>query len=344
MKTQRWYHLGVSVASVTLGCQSPTTQSTDPLATPNGVQQTHPGGVVTATAALGGQPYGLAISAAGDLLVAQVFGDSVTRFALPGTSPVSASYFGQPGAVTDSGTAFTLAGTVHVALNPAGTTAYVVEQFGNAVGVLDLTSNTITTSIPLTNSGFNIIVAPDGQRAYASTADGRIYVIATSTNTIVDSMVVGPAANGFAISPDGSVLYASSRDFGTVTAFRTADDARLSTIIVGGRPQRLAVSPDGVRLYAANEDSGLTVVNLEEGRVLPSVNPLGSGYGLGLTPDGAQLYLTDPLSGRLAILDRSSLGTLGILRLGGEPRNVAFGLEGTIGVVTDGNGRVIFIR
>jgi DNA-binding beta-propeller fold protein YncE len=342
MTIRKLRHLGIAISIAALACHAPTDPTSNQ--TRQGGDLTHPTGTVVATTALGGQPYGLAINSSGDLLVAQVFADSVTRFSLPGTSPIGATFFGLQGPVTDSGTSFIGTGTVHLALNPAGTRAYVIEQFGNAVRVFDLASNSITASIPLTNSGYNIIVAPDGQRVYASTEDGRLYVIATLTNMIVDSMAVGPAANGFAFSPDGNILYTSSRDAGTVTAFSTSDDALLTTYHVGGRPQRLAVAPDGQQLYAANEDAGLSVVNLSNGSVLPSVNPMGSGYGLGLTPDGAQLYLTDPSTGRLAIIDRASLGTVNILTLGGVPRNVAFSADGSTGVVTDGDGRVIFIQ
>jgi YVTN family beta-propeller protein len=328
-----------------IACSSPTDTSTSNrnAAHDPEPQATHPAGVVVATTPLGGQPYGLAINGHGDLLVAQVFADSVTRFTLPGTMPVGATFFGIS-TVTDSGAFFTGTGTVHLAINPAGTTAYVIEQFGNAVRVLDLASNHITASIPLSNSGYNITVSRDGNRVYASTEDGRLYVIAAQTASIVDSMAIGPAANGFAFSPDGSVLYASSRDAGTITAFRTSDDALLATFAVGGRPQRLAIALDGSRLYAANEDSGLSVVDLATGTVLPSFNPMGSGYGLGLTPDGVQLYLTEPSSGRVAIIDRASLGTVSILSVGGVPRNVAFSADGATGVITDGDGRVIFVQ
>ena len=321
--------------AVLASCSSPTGEpgsSYGLLASQSGTKPTHPAGTVSAIAPLGGEPYGLAIDPAGDLLVAQVLADSVTRFALPGTTPVAAIFTGSS------------TGPVHVAINPASTTAYVVEQFANAVAVIDLATNAISTTIPLTNSGFNVAVAPNGQRVYASTANGQLFVIDATSNSVVDTLTVGSAANGFAFSPDGSVLYASSRDAGTVTAFRTSDDARLATYTVGGRPQRLAVAPGGARLYAANEDSGLSVVNIKKGTVLPSVNPIGSGYGLGITPDGAQLYLTDPLSGRLAIIDQKSLATVQILTLGGQPRNVAFDASGATGVVTDGFGRVILIH
>ena len=333
----------VAAGLFALACSSPTDARQQSQTTTLGKQATHPAGTVVATTPLGGQPYGLAINGAGDLLVAQVFADSVTRFALPGTTPVGATFFGHL-ATTDSGTSVIETGTVHLALNPAGTTAYVIEQFGNTVRVLDLATNTITGAIPLTNSGYNIIVSKDGERVYASTEDGRLYVIATQTKSIVDSMAIGPAANGFAFNPDGSVLYASSRDAGTITAFRTSDDGVVAKFAVGGRPQRLATSLDGARLYAANEDSGLTVVDLATSTVLPSVNPIGSGYGLGITPDGEQLYLTDPLSGRLVIIDRASLATVNVLTVGGVPRNVGFSADGTVGVVTDGDGRVIFIQ
>ena len=343
MRTQLCCRVAVVAGCITLACNSPTGTTNSSRPTSLNRDATHPAGAVVATTPLGGQPYGLAISAAGDLLVAQVFADSVTRFVLPGTTPVGATFFGEPQA-SDSGEYFTGTGTVHLAIDPAGTTAYVIEQFGNTVRVLDLASNAITATIPLTNSGYNIIVAQDGHRVYASTEDGRLYVIAVATKRIVDSMAIGSAANGFAFNPDGSVLYASSRDAGTITAFRTSDDDMLATYTVGGRPQRLATALDGSRLYAANEDSGLSVVDLATGAVLPSVNPMGSGYGLGLTPDGAQLYLTEPSSGRLAIIDRASLQTVSIVIVGGAPRNVAFSADGTTGVVTDGDGRVLFIQ
>ena len=345
MTCQSSSRLALALAIVALGCSSATDPSTNARSATHDPdpQATHPAGSVVATTPLGGQPYGLAINGAGDLLVAQVFADSVTRFSLPGTSPVGAAFFGIREA-TDSGAYFEGTGTVHLAINPAGTTAFVIEQFGNSVRVFDLATNTITGTIPLTNSGYNIIVSRDGSRVYASTEDGRLYVIAVASKSVIDSMAIGSAANGFAFNADGSVLYASSRDAGTITAFRTSDDGTIATFVVGGRPQRLATALDGSRLYAANEDSGLSVVDLATGSVLPSVNPMGSGYGLGLTPDGAQLYLTEPLSGRVAIIDRASLGTVSILSVGGAPRNVAFSADGTTGVVTDGDGRVLFIQ
>jgi YVTN family beta-propeller protein len=285
---------------------------------------------VFATPALGGQPYGVAISPRGAVLVAQVSGGLVTRFDLPDTVPDASVTSGlQP---------------VHVAVNPGGTRAFVINQAGQAVRVIDLGTSTTVDSVRLTNDGFNLAVAPNGQRVYVTTGDGRVYVISTASNSIVDSMRVGTAANGLAFSPGGDRLYVSSRDAGTVTVFNTQTNAPLDTIRTSGMPQRLAISTDGARLFVANELVGVNVVNLPAGTLGPNIPLDGSAYGLRLSPDGTQLYATNPRSGKIFIVDAATNHLLSTLIVGGVPRNVAFDVEGTTAVVTDGAGRVIFIH
>src|SRR6266545_8110209 len=104
MKAHGLRNSGIAISIAALACHAPTDPASNQ--TTQGGDLTHPAGTVVATTALGGQPYGLAINSSGDLLVAQVFADSVTRFSLPGTSPISATFFGLQGPVTDSGTSF----------------------------------------------------------------------------------------------------------------------------------------------------------------------------------------------------------------------------------------------
>jgi DNA-binding beta-propeller fold protein YncE len=92
-------------------------------------------------------------------------------------------------------------------------------------------------------------------------------------------------------------------------------------------PQRLAVAPDGSELYVANEVSGLDVVNVSSGAVT-SISFGTPGYGLGLTPDGTQLYVLLPEAGEVRVLDRVSRGQVKTLFTGGVPRNVAFASDG----------------
>jgi len=211
--------------------------------------------------------------------------------------------------------------------------------------VIDAVKESVTANITLGDAGFNVAVAPNGQRVYATTAGGKVVVISTATNSVVDSMQVGTASNGLAFSPDGTTLFVSSRDAGTVTAFNTASDAQTAVYTVGGRPQRLAVAPNGKTLFAANEDSGLSVVALPAGTV-SAVHLVPSGYGLGQSPDGTQLWVTDPSNSTVYFVDEHTLSTATPFFLGysAVPRNVAFTSDGTGAVVSDGNGSVYFFQ
>jgi DNA-binding beta-propeller fold protein YncE len=67
------------------------------------------------------------------------------------------------------------------------------------------------------------------------------------------------------------------------------------------------------------------------------------GYGIGITPDGTQLYLALPLTGEVRILDRGSRALVRTLAIGGTPRNVAFDRRGEVALVTNEQA-VVFIR
>ena len=109
------------------------------------------------------------------------------------------------------------------------------------------------------NDAFNLIVSADGNRLYATTSVGTVYIINTTSLAKLDSFAAGPVANGLAFRPDGQRLYVSSRDAGKVTVFNTATGLVIDSLVMGGMPQRLAVSSDGKELYVANEVLGLDI-------------------------------------------------------------------------------------
>ena len=282
---------------------------------------------IMAIAPLTGSPYGVAVSAAGVIYAAQIGSSTLARGNLS----------------TRSFTSTVIVGSTppHVIFNPAGTTAYATLQTGQGLAVVDVATNTLSTTVPLASDGFNLLVAPDGQRVYVTTADGTLYVVDASTNAVITTLPVGAAANGLAFSPDGTVLYVSSRDAGTVVAVDPVANTITRTYTLGGMPQRLAVAPDGTELYVANEVSGLDVVNVASGAVT-SISFGTAGYGLGLTPNGTQLYVLLPGTGEVRVLDRVSRAAVKTLLVGGTPRNVVFASDGTALVANE--QAIIFIQ
>jgi YVTN family beta-propeller protein len=274
-------------------------------------------------------PYGLALAKTGKLYVAQIRADQLGRIDL-----ATLSY---QGSTAVPGT------PAHVAVNPAGTFAYTTNQTGATIGVVDLHSFSQVATIALTDGGFNLIMNAAGTRLYATTASGRLHVIDPATRTVLSSMAVGPAANGLAFSPNGATLYASSRDAGTVAAIDVATNTITAIYSVGGSPQRLAVSPDGTELYVATEGVGLGIVDLRNGTLSSVALPTG-GYGVGLTPDAKQLFVTSPLAGTVTVIDRATRAIVRTIAGAGMPRNVAFQPGGCTAIVSDEMGRVLFIR
>lgn len=294
----------------------------------------HPTGTAFARPGLPGEPWGVAVSSSGDVLVTQPLGNTITEYRLPDTLPTTANFFA---GIEPAG----------VAINAAGTRAYIVTQTGLSLRVMRINPLGMIDSLPLTNVGYDVALGPSGERVYVSTGDGRVYVVATATDAIVDSMQAGVAANGLAFSPDGSKLYVSSRNAGTITVFNTQTDAPIDTIVTGGAPQRIAVSLDGTTLFVANELHGVDVVSLPSGTLQPGIALDSTAFGVAITPDGKQLYGTDARDGYVFILDVATRTWIKSLSVGGEPRNVAFDHDGRTAIITDGsaaNGRVIFVH
>jgi YVTN family beta-propeller protein len=288
----------------------------------------HPEGVIARTVTLAGEPYGVAVSSQGVVYAALIGTSTLIR------GDVADMTFGPTVQVGST--------PPHVAFNPGGTTVYATLQTGRALAVVDVVSNTLAGTLPLGSDGFNLAVRPDGQVVYATTADGTLHVVDAATLGVDTTLQVGAAANGLAFSPDGKVLYVSARDAGSVTAIdvQTREINRIYS--VGGRPQRLAVSPDGSELYVANEEQGLDVVNVVSGDVT-SIGFQTAGYGLGLTPDGTQIYVLLPDAGEVRILDRATRVPAKTLAVGGRPRNVVFTEDGRTALVAT-EAAVVFIK
>ena len=107
-------------------------------------------------------------------------------------------------------------------------------------------------------------------------------------------------------------------------------------------PQRIAISPDGSEIYVANEQSGLNVVNVESGAATSLLFGTAA-YGVGLTPDGEQLYVLLPAAGEVRILNRATRAPIRTLLVGGTPRNISFDSPGTTALVTTEEA-VVFIQ
>jgi YVTN family beta-propeller protein len=318
-------HLPLLLLPTLLSCAGNGTGPTELL-------PTHPLGNINATLTLHGRPHGVAVASSGTFYISRIDDDSVTR--------------GQVDTLTQAFTGSAAVGRTpaHVALTPDGRTAFTANQYGNTVSVVDVLTNRQTAEIPLSDGGFNLLVSPDGNRLYVTTAAGILHIINVATLQVITTVSVGEAANGLAIDADAQRVYVSSIFANRVSAISTTTNQIERTYEVAGMPQRIAVNSTGDRLYIASEAVGLEVLNLASGAHNP-VSGVGVGaVGLALSPDEEVVYVTRPPAGQLVIVDCVSWQVVKTLSGLARPRNVAFAADGRVALVTAEGGVVYFIR
>lgn len=184
----------------------------------------------------------------------------------------------------------------------AQTRVYTTLPNNNAVDVIDPSTNTVTTTIPVGNSPEGIVVSPDGARAYVSNADGTLSVIDTGGNTVAATISCGCSPGFAAITPDGKSLYLPAIFNQGILVVSTASNSVVTTIATPGNLPFAAVStPDGSRVYVlATPDliSGIVlVVDTATNTVVQSI-PVNAGPGfifapdIAISPSGANVYVT----------------------------------------------------
>lgn len=276
------------------------------------------------------RPYGLAISPNGTMYTSQLDGRSVTRLKVGASAPSGVVLVGET--PTD------------VTFDPAGSLAFVTNQFDPSVGIIDVASGRQTQSIPALASTFRVLVAPDGRRAYATESDGRLLVIDVATRTLAATIPIPRIANGLALGGRDTILYVTSMA-GELSAVNLKTNTVARTWNLGGILQDVVVSRDGGTLYIAHEEGTGTidVVNAATG-VAASHLTAGAGvFGLALAPNGGSLYATEPGAGQIVVLDLTSGQVSRTFTVGGIPRRLAFDRATGIAVASNEAGWIDYL-
>ena len=80
--------------------------------------------------------------------------------------------------------------------------AYITNENGGNVSVVDTATNTVVATVTAGNFPFAVAVNPAGTRAYVTNgASGSLSVIDTATNTVVATVTVGAVPAGVAVAP-----------------------------------------------------------------------------------------------------------------------------------------------
>jgi YVTN family beta-propeller protein len=191
-------------------------------------------------------------------------------------------------------------------------------------------------------STFHVVATPDDRTLFVSNNGNSVLVMDVATRTVRTAIPVGTVSNGMTLNKSGSRLYVSLVLTGQVAEVTTLNDSVTRIFATGGVPQDLVVA-NGV-LYVANESGTLDAWNLSTGMPIGST-PIGcGGFGMALSPDGVQLYISQPGCGTVTVVDRASRAVVGSIATTGTPRKVGFNSSGTTAAIANEGGWVDFVQ
>jgi YVTN family beta-propeller protein len=295
---------------------------------PDGV--THPQGVVGHTVNLDSRPFGAAVSSKGDVLITQLDAATVARGTL--SSPTLSTSISVGEIPTD------------VTVDAAGTYAYVTNQFSSNVGVIDLATNTQVATIPVSGDPFRVRLSPDGGSLFVTGNADSLFIIDVQSREITGRLGIGQDANGLALDRIRNRLYVSNQSDGTISEVDLTSNTLTRTINVGGHPQELVLSPGGTLLFVADETGSIQIWSLRDDDRRGTIAVPGGAFGMAVSPDWRQLYVTSAQGGAIYLLDWKTGALLKTVATGGVPRRIGFAADGSTAVIANEGGWVDFIE
>lgn len=234
----------------------------------------------------------------------------------------------------------------NVAFEPSGRFAYVASQFSYRVERVDVSRRALQQQWHTpANDPYQVAVTPDGRRAVATGNAGWLYLFDTRSGRSEGAVEVRAAPNGIAISQDGERAYLThlrSREIGEVDLMRGT--YRTFAQLDDMEGQGIVLSPDGGTLYAVSERADrLYAFDTRTGASLGVASTGRQPFGLALTPDGTELWVTT-LTGDLQRYRRSDLSRISVRHLGGRLRRLAFDPRGRGAIIADEEGRVLVLK
>ena len=197
-----------------------------------------------------------------------------------------------------------------IAVDPAGTFAYVTNFGGGTVSKIDLGNYSVTATIPVGSNPIGIVVSPDGSKVYAvNNASGTVSVISAADNTNIGTVAVGINPFGAAVHPSGSFVYVTNSGTNSISVIKTADNSVTTKVDFHlASPSGVAVNPTGTPVYITNFSSGTVSFFDANSNTFSSPN-IGVGInpmGVSLSTEGMFTYVVSSFDGTVAVIDNST--------------------------------------
>lgn len=193
--------------------------------------------------------------------------------------------------------------------------AYVSNEDGHTVSVLDTRSNANLATIQVGKRPRGLKLSRDGSRLFVAVS-GLPKCPPSVPDEECAKLERDLKADGIAVVD---------------TALRKV----IKVLAAGSDPEQFAIGADGKRLFVSNEDSGtLSVVDIDAGKVIGRVKVGLEPEGVAVTPNGRWVLVTNESDSSVSIVDTSTFEVVQHVSVGKRPRDMAFAPKGDVAYVS----------
>jgi len=207
----------------------------------------------------------------------------------------------------------------------AANLAYVTNQGGQTVSVVDLETLTVTATIPVPGKPAGISVSPVRPEFYATAPDAHdIAVIDQASNTVVRRIQTGGGPVGIAAHPISGLIYVADWYTHQIAVADPQTGAVLSRIDVGQSPSGVAITPDGATILTADRDSdAVSLIDAATNTRLASIKVGARPFGITLDAQGTRAFTANVGSDDVSVIDLKTRSVIATVPVGRRPYAVA---------------------
>ena len=220
---------------------------------------------------------------------------------------------------------------------------YIQNSNSNTISVMDLATNAILRNITVDGTIHNIKLSDDQMTLYIVTSDGdsgTIFMLNTTTNELVREIPTEGSVQDIAIF--NGTMYASDLLEGRVLVMN-ANGTPIDEIDVGSKPQYMEVRPDGQVLYVTSLTGPISVVDLEQKRVIKEIDSGSMPHRLSFTNQGLILLVANAASDTLSVIDSRKHEIIKSIPVGDSPEYVSLNPDQTLAYVSNMDSNTVSI-
>jgi DNA-binding beta-propeller fold protein YncE len=245
-----------------------------------------------------------------------------------------------------------IAGKPHgVRLLADGATAIVPVDGPAALLRVDLKGRRVTGKLPLAAATGDFDAWFDnGEARLVVTIPSRSAMIRVSLEPfqIVGSTDVGIPCNAVRFRRDGKTILAGSESAKEIVAVDAQSGTLLSRLPLPLAPSRFCFNPDGGQLFVTGKgQSSIVIVSPFQNQVAETILAGSSPYAMAVAAARNMLFVTNPATGDLTMLDIDSRSVSASVHVGENPGEILLTPDGEYALVMDqrsGNVSVVRIK